>query len=41
MHWAIGATAVAGAIGCLVVCALAWLLGRFLVTDQNGKLPPA
>lgn len=41
IHWAIGATALAGAVGSLMVCALAWLLGRFLVTEQKGKLPPA
>lgn len=40
IHWAIGATALAGGIGSLVVCALAWLLGRFLITEQKGKLPP-
>lgn len=41
IHWTIGATALAGVIGSLIVCALAWLLGRFLVTEQKGKLPPA
>lgn len=41
IRWAIGATALAGAIGSLIVCGLAWLLGRFLVTEQKGKLPPA
>jgi cobalt/nickel transport system permease protein len=41
IHWAVGATALAGALGSLVVCALAWLLGRFLVTEQKGKSPPA
>ncbi len=41
IHWAVGATAMAGALGSLVVCALAWLLGRFLVTEEKGKLPPA
>lgn len=41
IHWAVGATALAGAIGSLIVCVLAWLLGRFLVREQKGKLPPA
>ncbi len=31
VHWAVGTTALAGAIGSVVVFALAWLLGRVLV----------
>jgi cobalt/nickel transport system permease protein len=34
VHWAVGATAVAGASGALVVFGLALLLGRFLVRDR-------
>lgn len=41
IHWAIGATALAGVLGSLIVCAFAWLLGRFLVTEQKSKSPPA
>jgi len=41
MHWAVGATALAGVLGSLVVCGLAWLLGRFLVREQKSKFPPA
>ena len=41
VHWALGATALAGALGSLVVCGLAWLLGRLLVKEQKSKLPPA
>jgi cobalt/nickel transport system permease protein len=40
IHWAVGATAVAGAIGALVVFALALLMGRWLVpkrTEENLK----
>src|SRR5215469_12833401 len=39
VHWAVGATALAGALGSFVVCGLAWLLGRFLVREQKSKLP--
>jgi cobalt/nickel transport system permease protein len=35
IHWAVGATAVAGAIGSLVVFALALLLGRLLVPKKT------
>ncbi len=35
MHWAVGATAVAGAIGSLVVFALALLMGRWLVPKST------
>lgn len=41
IHWAIGATALAGVLGSLVVCALAWLLGGFLVREQKSELPRA
>jgi cobalt/nickel transport system permease protein len=41
IHSAVGATALAGVIGSLTVCMLAWLLGRFLVREQRNKLPPA
>lgn len=41
IHWAVGATALAGVLGSLVVCALAWLLGGFLLREQKSKLPPA
>jgi cobalt/nickel transport system permease protein len=36
IHWAVGATALAGAAGSLVAFALAWLLGRLLVPRQAG-----
>jgi cobalt/nickel transport system permease protein len=36
VHWAVGATAIAGAAGSLVVFALAILLGRLLVPKQTG-----
>lgn len=35
VHWAVGATAMAGAIGALVVFGLAWLLGRMLVRESR------
>ena len=36
IHWAVGATAAAGALGALVVCALAWMLGRLLVREPKS-----
>jgi len=36
MHWAVGATALAGAIGVFVVFGLALLLGRWLVPTSTG-----
>lgn len=39
MHWAAGATALAGAAGTLVVFGLAWLLGRCLVPEQAARNP--
>jgi len=35
VHWAVGATALAGAAGALVVFGLAWLLGRMLVREPH------
>lgn len=35
IHWAVGATAVAGAAGSLLVFGLAWLLGKFLVPEKT------
>jgi cobalt/nickel transport system permease protein len=37
IHWAVGATAVAGALGSLIVFALALLLGRFLVPSKTPE----
>jgi cobalt/nickel transport system permease protein len=37
IHWAIGATALAGAAGSLIVFGLALLLGRWLVPRQSGS----
>jgi hypothetical protein len=37
IHWATGATALAGVIGALIVFALAWLLGRMLVPGRSRK----
>jgi cobalt/nickel transport system permease protein len=36
IHWAVGATAAAGALGALVVCVLAWALGRVLVKEPKS-----
>ena len=43
VSWAVGATALAGMAGALVVFALAWLLGRLLVPKLSGSdtLPAA
>jgi cobalt/nickel transport system permease protein len=38
IHWAVGATAVAGAAGCLIVFALALLLGRLLVPKRVNEI---
>ncbi|MFO1475148.1 MAG: energy-coupling factor ABC transporter permease [Verrucomicrobiota bacterium] len=35
IHWAPGATALAGASGCLVVLALSWMLGRWLAPEPR------
>jgi cobalt/nickel transport system permease protein len=37
IHWAVGATALAGAAGSLIVFGLALLLGRLLVPKQTGN----
>jgi len=37
IHWAVGATAIAGAVGSLVVFALALLLGRWLVPKPKNS----
>ena len=37
VHWAVGATALAGAAGSLIVFGLALLLGRLLVPKQTGN----
>jgi len=37
MTWAVGATAIAGAVGCLVVFTLAFLLGRMLVPAKASE----
>lgn len=37
IHWAVGATALAGAVGTLVVFILALLLGRLLVREKTGS----
>ena len=37
IHWAIGATALAGVVGSLIVFGLALLLGRLLVPKQTGN----
>lgn len=37
IHWAVGATALAGVIGSLIVFILALLLGRLLVPKQKGQ----
>jgi cobalt/nickel transport system permease protein len=37
IHWAIGATALAGAVGSLIVFGLALLLGHLLVPRQTGN----
>lgn len=39
VHWAVGATALAGAAGTVVVFGLAWLLGRCLVPDPAARNP--
>jgi hypothetical protein len=36
IHWAVGATAVAGAAGSLIVFALALLMGRWLVPKPKN-----
>jgi cobalt/nickel transport system permease protein len=40
VHWAAGATALAGAIGAVVVFLLAWLLARWLVRERPAPSPP-
>jgi len=37
IHWAVGATALAGAVGSLIVFGLALLLGRLVVPRQTGN----
>lgn len=39
IHWAVGATALAGAAGTIVVFGLAWLLGRCLVPERPARNP--
>lgn len=39
VHWAAGATAIAGAAGVLIVFAFAWLLGRWLVPQRQPTTP--